>query len=46
MINLGSEVGCVISEGPWIFVGITNMVKVRQEEKSICSLCCIYVSEQ
>lgn len=27
MINLGGEVGCMINEGPWIFVGITNMVK-------------------
>ncbi|PON57837.1 Guanine nucleotide-binding protein, beta subunit [Trema orientale] len=27
MIKLGSEVGCMISEGPWIFVGILNMVK-------------------
>ncbi|RZC59611.1 hypothetical protein C5167_006914 [Papaver somniferum] len=27
VINLGSEVGCVISEGPWVFVGIKNCVK-------------------
>ncbi|KAI3932749.1 hypothetical protein MKW92_026022 [Papaver armeniacum] len=27
VINLGSEVGCVISEGPWVFVGINNCVK-------------------
>ncbi|KAI3892745.1 hypothetical protein MKX03_017783 [Papaver bracteatum] len=27
VISLGSEVGCVISEGPWVFVGINNCVK-------------------
>ncbi|KAF6133957.1 hypothetical protein GIB67_040721 [Kingdonia uniflora] len=27
VINLGSEIGCMISEGPWIFVGIQNAVK-------------------
>ena len=27
--NLGGEVGCLISEGPWVFVGIPNFVKVR-----------------
>ncbi|KAL9674094.1 hypothetical protein QQ045_030364 [Rhodiola kirilowii] len=25
--NLGGEVGCMISEGPWIFVGLPNFVK-------------------
>ncbi|KAF5743567.1 zinc finger CCCH domain-containing protein 48 [Tripterygium wilfordii] len=25
--NLGGEVGCMISEGPWIFVGLPNAVK-------------------
>jgi hypothetical protein len=30
VINLGGEVGCMISEGPWIFVGLPNVVKVRQ----------------
>ena len=34
MINLGGEVGCMISEGPWIFVGILNMVKVRKKIRS------------
>lgn len=29
MINLGGEVGCMISEGPWIFIGVTNFVKVN-----------------
>lgn len=27
VINLGGEVGCMISEGPWIFVGAPNVVK-------------------
>ncbi|CAI0404111.1 unnamed protein product [Linum tenue] len=27
VINLGGEVGCMITEGPWIFVGIPNLVK-------------------
>ncbi|KAI3871992.1 hypothetical protein MKW92_024719 [Papaver armeniacum] len=27
VISLGSEVGCVISEGPWVFAGIKNCVK-------------------
>lgn len=28
VINLGGEVGCMISEGPWVFVGIPDVVKV------------------
>ncbi|XP_043718312.1 zinc finger CCCH domain-containing protein 48-like isoform X2 [Telopea speciosissima] len=28
VINLGGEIGCMISEGPWLFVGIPNAVKV------------------
>ena len=28
MINLGGEVGSVCSEGPWLFVGMPNVVKV------------------
>lgn len=27
LINLGGVVGCVISEGPWVFVGLPNAVK-------------------
>ncbi|XP_059667024.1 zinc finger CCCH domain-containing protein 48-like [Cornus florida] len=27
VINLGSEIGCMLSEGPWIFVGLPNVVK-------------------
>jgi WD40 repeat protein len=28
VINLGSEINSLISEGPWIFVGLSNTVKV------------------
>lgn len=28
MIQLGGEVGCMINEGHWVFVGIPNAVKV------------------
>ena len=28
VINLGGEVGSVCSEGPWVFVGMPNVVKV------------------
>ena len=35
VINLGGEVGCMISEGPWIFVGIPEAVKVGQEESRV-----------
>ena len=35
VINLGGEVGCMISEGPWLFVGIPNVVKVRFEANSL-----------
>ncbi|GKU89409.1 hypothetical protein SLEP1_g3547 [Rubroshorea leprosula] len=27
VVNLGGEVGCIISEGPWLFFGIPNFVK-------------------
>ncbi|CAL9077348.1 unnamed protein product [Musa acuminata var. zebrina] len=27
VINVGGEVGCMISEGPWIFIGVPNAVK-------------------
>jgi len=29
VITMGREVGCMISEGPWLFVGIPDAVKVR-----------------
>lgn len=25
---MGGEVGCMISEGPWLFIGVRNAVKV------------------
>ncbi|XP_042480623.1 zinc finger CCCH domain-containing protein 17-like [Macadamia integrifolia] len=28
VVILGGEIGCMISEGPWLFVGIPNSVKV------------------
>ncbi|XP_011011298.1 PREDICTED: uncharacterized protein LOC105115916 isoform X6 [Populus euphratica] len=27
LLNLGGVFGCVISEGPWVFVGLPNVVK-------------------
>ncbi|GAB2271645.1 hypothetical protein Dimus_006475 [Dionaea muscipula] len=27
VVDLGAEVGCMITEGPWVFVGISNAVK-------------------
>ncbi|XP_058085358.1 zinc finger CCCH domain-containing protein 48 [Magnolia sinica] len=27
VVNLGGEIGCLISEGPWIFVGLPSVVK-------------------
>ncbi|XP_008795362.2 LOW QUALITY PROTEIN: zinc finger CCCH domain-containing protein 17-like [Phoenix dactylifera] len=27
VINLGGEIGCMISEGPWVFIGLPNAVK-------------------
>nr|POF00523.1 isoform 2 of zinc finger ccch domain-containing protein 17 [Quercus suber] len=32
VINLGSEVGSVCGEGPWLFVGLPNVVKVWNTE--------------
>ncbi|KAG8390288.1 hypothetical protein BUALT_Bualt01G0068000 [Buddleja alternifolia] len=26
-VNVGGAVGCMLSEGPWVFVGLTNLVK-------------------
>ena len=28
VINLGSQVGSLINDGPWVFVGMPNLVKV------------------
>ncbi|KAL6581554.1 Zinc finger CCCH domain-containing protein 48 [Orobanche minor] len=27
LVNLGGAIGCMLSEGPWVFVGLTNLVK-------------------
>ncbi|XP_031399760.1 zinc finger CCCH domain-containing protein 48-like [Punica granatum] len=29
-VNVGSEVGCLISEGPWVFAGLRNVIKVSE----------------
>lgn len=34
VINVGGEVGCMISEGPWVFVGIPNVVKAWNTQTS------------
>ena len=39
VITFGSEVGCMISEGPWVFVGIPNIVKVTiRTHNPVCTL--------
>ena len=45
VINLGGEVGSVCSEGPWVFVGLPNVVKVSIK---LCNVlfqfcCCHFV---
>ncbi|KAM7266710.1 hypothetical protein ACFE04_004607 [Oxalis oulophora] len=35
VLNLGGEVGCMISEGPWIFVGTPNSVKAWNFQSNI-----------
>ncbi|XP_011013687.1 PREDICTED: zinc finger CCCH domain-containing protein 48-like [Populus euphratica] len=32
LINIGGVVGCVISEGPWVFVGLPNAVKAWNKQ--------------
>ncbi|KAK4280405.1 hypothetical protein QN277_012033 [Acacia crassicarpa] len=34
VINLGCDVGCMIVEGPWLFVGVPNFVKVWNTQTS------------
>ncbi|VFQ82223.1 unnamed protein product [Cuscuta campestris] len=34
VVNLSGEVGCVLSEGPWVFVGLTNLVKAWNAQTS------------
>ncbi|KNA11612.1 hypothetical protein SOVF_133470 [Spinacia oleracea] len=31
-VPLGGEIGCMISEGPWVFIGLPNMVKALNIE--------------
>ncbi|KAJ6837947.1 zinc finger CCCH domain-containing protein 17-like [Iris pallida] len=33
-ISMGGEVGCLISEGPWVFVGVPNAVKAWNTQMS------------
>ncbi|KAM7272914.1 hypothetical protein ACFE04_027578 [Oxalis oulophora] len=35
VFNVGGEVGCMISEGPWIFVGLPNAVKAWNMQTNI-----------
>ncbi|XP_022888324.1 zinc finger CCCH domain-containing protein 63-like isoform X2 [Olea europaea var. sylvestris] len=35
VLNLGGAVGCMLSEGPWLFVGLTNLVKAWNIETSL-----------
>ncbi|XP_027358163.1 zinc finger CCCH domain-containing protein 48 isoform X3 [Abrus precatorius] len=35
VVTLGGEVGCMISEGPWVFVGIPNFVKAWNTQNSM-----------
>nr|QEX51168.1 zinc finger CCCH domain-containing protein 17-like isoform X1 [Cymbidium ensifolium]QEX51178.1 zinc finger CCCH domain-containing protein 17-like isoform X4 [Cymbidium ensifolium] len=34
VINLGGEIGCMIGEGPWVFVGIPDAVKAWNTQNS------------
>lgn len=38
VINLGGEVGCVIHEGHWVFVGVPNAVKALNTQKPDCEM--------
>lgn len=35
VINLGGEVGCMLSEGPWVFVGLPNVVKAWNTQSNV-----------
>lgn len=35
VVNLGGAIGCMLSEGPWIFVGLTNLVKAWNIQTSL-----------
>ena len=43
MINLGGKVGSVCSEGPWLFVGMPNVVKVSLKPSNVLFqvFCCL-----
>ena len=43
MINLGGKVGSVCSEGPWLFVGMPNVVKVSLKLSNVLFqvFCCL-----
>lgn len=45
VLNLGGEVGCIISEGPWLFFGIPNFVKVRWEATGLHSFLIAFVHD-
>ncbi|KAI6696264.1 hypothetical protein NL676_016383 [Syzygium grande] len=34
VVNLGGEIGCMISEGPWVFVGLPNLVKAYNTQNN------------
>ncbi|XP_020250770.1 zinc finger CCCH domain-containing protein 17-like [Asparagus officinalis] len=35
VVSMGSEVGCMISEGPWIFIGVTNTIRALNTQTSL-----------
>lgn len=35
VVNVGAAVGCMLSEGPWLFVGLTNLVKAWNIQTSV-----------
>ncbi|KAB2626667.1 zinc finger CCCH domain-containing protein 48-like [Pyrus ussuriensis x Pyrus communis] len=35
VVNLGDEAGCLVSEGPWIFIGVPNLVKAWNIESNV-----------
>ncbi|XP_042033353.1 zinc finger CCCH domain-containing protein 48-like [Salvia splendens] len=35
VVNMGCSVGCMLSEGPWVFVGLTNLVKAWNIQTSM-----------
>ncbi|KAL6526949.1 hypothetical protein OROGR_016039 [Orobanche gracilis] len=37
-VNLGGAIGCMLSEGPWVFVGLTNLVYLNGPVGQVYSL--------